>query len=155
MIELIAKDKKEMLQFEGKCKLRIDAVSKLLLVEPEIEEFKMISAMFTWKFFAEKNILFVFAEHDFQDFVLIFDDSNKSKIVFDILLKKGAILGDKALYQQRFLPSLFEEISKNNESSMKMKEILVTWIEKHDEKEKEEYFKCILLHPFEMFNTKL
>uniref|UniRef100_A0AC34GSB2 Uncharacterized protein n=1 Tax=Panagrolaimus sp. ES5 TaxID=591445 RepID=A0AC34GSB2_9BILA len=39
VVELIAKDKKEKLQFEGKCKLKIDAVSKLLLVEPEIEVF--------------------------------------------------------------------------------------------------------------------
>uniref|UniRef100_A0AC34G6I1 Uncharacterized protein n=1 Tax=Panagrolaimus sp. ES5 TaxID=591445 RepID=A0AC34G6I1_9BILA len=89
MVELFAKDKNEKLQVEGKCKLKIDAVSKLLLIEPEIEAYKMISAMFTWKFVAEKNILFIFAEHDFRDLALIFDDENKCAKVYDLLLQKG------------------------------------------------------------------
>uniref|UniRef100_A0AC34F2E3 Uncharacterized protein n=1 Tax=Panagrolaimus sp. ES5 TaxID=591445 RepID=A0AC34F2E3_9BILA len=56
VIKLIAKDKKEKLQLYEKCKLKINAVSKLLIIEPEKEEFKMISAMFKWKFYAQKAI---------------------------------------------------------------------------------------------------
>uniref|UniRef100_A0AC34FHS4 BACK domain-containing protein n=1 Tax=Panagrolaimus sp. ES5 TaxID=591445 RepID=A0AC34FHS4_9BILA len=161
VVELIAKDKKEKLEFEGKCKIRIDAVSKILLIEPCIEEFKMISAMFKWKFVAQKNILCIFAEHDFQDFALIFDNSIICKKVFDNLFKKGAIQGEMVLIQQRFLPALFAEILKNDETSSKMKEILVQWIDKHEGDEKEEYFHLLrsnniydLIYPDEVKNKK-
>uniref|UniRef100_A0AC34GS30 Uncharacterized protein n=1 Tax=Panagrolaimus sp. ES5 TaxID=591445 RepID=A0AC34GS30_9BILA len=161
VVKLIAKDKNEKLQFEGKCKIKIDAVSKLLLVEPEIEEFKMISAMFTWNFVVQKNILFVFAEHNFQDFALIFDDSSKCKKVFDVLIHKKAVPGDKKLIQLRFLPLLFNEISKNDQPSFKLKEIFVDWIEKHDGKEKEEYIQLLknnifydLIYPNDEYNYR-
>uniref|UniRef100_A0AC34FR42 Uncharacterized protein n=1 Tax=Panagrolaimus sp. ES5 TaxID=591445 RepID=A0AC34FR42_9BILA len=106
MIELIAKNKKGKLQFEGKCKLTIDPFSKLLLVEPQNEEFKMISALFKWKFVADK-----------------------------------AVHGDEALMKQRFLPLLFNEIAKKDESNLK--EILVNLINKHEGKEKEEFFQLL------------
>uniref|UniRef100_A0AC34G9R4 Uncharacterized protein n=1 Tax=Panagrolaimus sp. ES5 TaxID=591445 RepID=A0AC34G9R4_9BILA len=149
MIELIAKDKNEKLQFEGKCKLRIDTLSKLLLVEHENEEFKMISAMFLWKFVAEKNILFIFAEHSFQDFALIFDDSRKCEKIYNLLLQKGATLGTPELVRQRFLPALFEEISRNDYSRLKFKELFFDWIIKHEVGEREEYIQIFKKHIYD------
>uniref|UniRef100_A0AC35F5A9 Uncharacterized protein n=1 Tax=Panagrolaimus sp. PS1159 TaxID=55785 RepID=A0AC35F5A9_9BILA len=90
VVQLIAKDKNEKLQYEGRCKLTINSVSKLLLIEPITEEFKLISALFEWKFVAENNILFIFAEYDFQDFALVFDTTKVCKKVYKAILKKAA-----------------------------------------------------------------
>uniref|UniRef100_A0AC34F7M0 Uncharacterized protein n=1 Tax=Panagrolaimus sp. ES5 TaxID=591445 RepID=A0AC34F7M0_9BILA len=103
----------------------------------------MISALFKWEFVAEKNILFVFAEHDFQDFALIFDDSKLIKKVFDNLLKNGAIHGNEELIKQRFLPLLFNQISQNIETNLKIKEIFVDWIQKLDVEKKKEFIQIL------------
>uniref|UniRef100_A0A914QNL0 Uncharacterized protein n=1 Tax=Panagrolaimus davidi TaxID=227884 RepID=A0A914QNL0_9BILA len=54
MAELIAFNKTEKLEYEGFCKLTINACSNLLLIEPKNEDYKMISSLFTWKYIAEK-----------------------------------------------------------------------------------------------------
>lgn len=43
VVELIAKDRNEKLEFQGRCKLRIDCVSKLLLIEPYNEGIDFIN----------------------------------------------------------------------------------------------------------------
>lgn len=60
--------------------------------------------MFSWKFVSQKvcsfnyffrvilifqNILFIFAEHDFQDFALKFDKEKSCVRICDILIKRG------------------------------------------------------------------
>uniref|UniRef100_A0AC34FDR0 Uncharacterized protein n=1 Tax=Panagrolaimus sp. ES5 TaxID=591445 RepID=A0AC34FDR0_9BILA len=100
VIHLIAKDKKEKLQFEEKCKIKIDAVSKLLLVEPENE-------------------------------------------VFNIILKKGAVHGNAQLIRQRFFPTLLTQITINNAQTVKFKEILVGWIDKHEVLERERFIQLL------------
>uniref|UniRef100_A0AC34FGX7 Uncharacterized protein n=1 Tax=Panagrolaimus sp. ES5 TaxID=591445 RepID=A0AC34FGX7_9BILA len=133
MIELITYDKNEKLQYEGKCKIVIDPFSKIFLVEPENEEFKMISAMFKWRFVAQKNILFVFADYQFQDFAIIFDKEIRCKQVFQILQNYKVIHGSHELIVHRFLSPLFNEISKNYATTLKMKNIFQQWIEGHED----------------------
>uniref|UniRef100_A0AC34FJ57 Uncharacterized protein n=1 Tax=Panagrolaimus sp. ES5 TaxID=591445 RepID=A0AC34FJ57_9BILA len=108
VIQLIAKDKKEKLQFEEKCKITINPFSQLLIVEPENEEFKMISAMFNWNFFADK-----------------------------------AVHGNAQLIRQRFLPTLLTQISINSAQTVKVKEILVDWINKHQVLEREKLIQLL------------
>uniref|UniRef100_A0AC34FU93 Uncharacterized protein n=1 Tax=Panagrolaimus sp. ES5 TaxID=591445 RepID=A0AC34FU93_9BILA len=54
-VKLIAFDIEHNLEYQGKCKLVINIPSKMLSVEPKDEKFKMKSALFKWKFHAEKE----------------------------------------------------------------------------------------------------
>lgn len=47
------------------------------------------------------------------------------------------------MIQQRFLPALFEEIGKNNDSSLKFKQILVPWIDKQESEDKIMYTELL------------
>uniref|UniRef100_A0AC34GUY7 Uncharacterized protein n=1 Tax=Panagrolaimus sp. ES5 TaxID=591445 RepID=A0AC34GUY7_9BILA len=144
MIHLIVKDKIDDFQFAGKCKITIDPFSQILFIEPEIEEFKLISATFKWKFVAQKNIILVFAEHNFQDFGLIFKNEKLCKKVCDILIKKEATEGYKGLVKERF--SIFMDISKIDETILKMKEKFVEWIKENYGKEKAKYIHILKQH---------
>uniref|UniRef100_A0A914PYW0 Uncharacterized protein n=1 Tax=Panagrolaimus davidi TaxID=227884 RepID=A0A914PYW0_9BILA len=121
-IHLISSDKNDIFQYQGSSKIVINQMRSLLSVEPiNEEEFKPICAMFKWRFVAQKNILFVFAEHEFQDFMLVKD-----------------VVSNELIYD-RILSPIFNEIIKN--SNIIVIELLLKWLKKLEKNDKQFYIK--------------
>uniref|UniRef100_A0A914PU07 Uncharacterized protein n=1 Tax=Panagrolaimus davidi TaxID=227884 RepID=A0A914PU07_9BILA len=91
-IHLIASDKNHIFQYQGFSKIVINQMASLLSVEPINEEFKLISAMFKWKFVAQKAKDVVSNEEIYQRilaplFIEIIKNRSSNNTVFELLLK--------------------------------------------------------------------
>uniref|UniRef100_A0AC35GGI2 Uncharacterized protein n=1 Tax=Panagrolaimus sp. PS1159 TaxID=55785 RepID=A0AC35GGI2_9BILA len=100
-------------------------------------EFKLISTTLKSKFYVKKNILFVFAENDFQDFILVFKNENKCKKVYDLIYQKRIKeeVTNEEIYQ-RFLFPIFNE----NSTAPKL---LIKWMNKLEKRDKEFYIEIL------------
>uniref|UniRef100_A0A914Q421 Uncharacterized protein n=1 Tax=Panagrolaimus davidi TaxID=227884 RepID=A0A914Q421_9BILA len=90
------------------------------------------------------NILFVFAENDFQDFTLIFNNEVRCKNVYNLIYRnrvKDVITNDQ-IYK-RILSPMFNEIVKSRSTNVKIYKLLLKWMHKLDVEDKETYIKML------------
>uniref|UniRef100_A0A914PXU6 Uncharacterized protein n=1 Tax=Panagrolaimus davidi TaxID=227884 RepID=A0A914PXU6_9BILA len=123
-IHLIASDINHKFQYQGFCKITINHVQSLLFVEPINEEFKLISAMFKWKFCAQKENDAITNEEIYQRILSpmlnqIIENKLANAVISELLLKwiNALDVQDKEAYIQMMKDAnIYHIIFPNGES---------------------------------------
>uniref|UniRef100_A0A914QKB9 Uncharacterized protein n=1 Tax=Panagrolaimus davidi TaxID=227884 RepID=A0A914QKB9_9BILA len=146
-IELIGFDDKNFLQHFDKCKITINCIKELLIVESFNQELDSIKALFKWEYLPKKNILFIFAENNHQSFALIFNSEKQCQKVYNIIHKnksKSIIPKEKLYYQ--FLLLMIQRLANEGDKDTEkcLRKLLFQWICKHEKEEEKNEFKKLL-----------
>uniref|UniRef100_A0A914Y5F0 Uncharacterized protein n=1 Tax=Panagrolaimus superbus TaxID=310955 RepID=A0A914Y5F0_9BILA len=128
-VYLLTFDDNKNISFFGKCKLRINLLSKYLTVEPIDESIKMISVSFDQLMIKQKNILSICST--VSDCALFFKDKLICKKVFNAIQREKTQICKflenemtDIFYQQFFIP-IIKESKKNSD----LKEIVKNFME--------------------------
>uniref|UniRef100_A0A914PBN5 Uncharacterized protein n=1 Tax=Panagrolaimus davidi TaxID=227884 RepID=A0A914PBN5_9BILA len=112
-IQLITIDADQKLLHFQECKITINKIAKFLLMEPQIENIKVLVASFDKSFYRFKNILCILdTEENIYNYMLILRNTESCEKVFDVIQKSKEIkdtnLSNEKLFQQLFFPVLKE-----------------------------------------------
>uniref|UniRef100_A0A914QDI9 Uncharacterized protein n=1 Tax=Panagrolaimus davidi TaxID=227884 RepID=A0A914QDI9_9BILA len=87
-IQLIAIDTDQKLWHFQECKITVNKIAKFLLMEPQIENIKVLVASFDKSFYRFKNILCILdTEENIYNFMLILRNTESCEKVFDEIQK--------------------------------------------------------------------